>query len=227
MFQPLTYVSIALVIALGGQYNRWTPILEAGFWPAIIAMLYTGTGYLCFAACMAEMSATLPFSGGVYGFVRAFIGPFFGYVVSCFEMFMIICYLSPLVQSLGTFPTMAGVSSETFEPAWWLFFSVSAVSIAMIGCNYAEYWGFIKLIGALSLLLLWIYIFGSLGHVNYDRWANGGESIEWNEFLPRIYQTAGMFRGVQYLPLVSIKLADVSYRVNISNFSYTYLLASL
>jgi amino acid transporter len=175
-----------------------------------MAMLFSGVGYLCFAACMAEMLGTLPFSGGVYGFVRAFIGPFFGYVVSRFEILMIICYLSPLVQSLGTFPTVAGISSQEMEPAWWLFFSGTAVGIAMVGCNYVEYWVFIKLIGALSLLLVWIYIFGSLDSVNYERWSDGGETIEWGEFLPRIYQTAGMFRGVQYLPLVSVKLADVS-----------------
>ncbi len=201
---------LAMTIALGGQYNRWNPPLEAGFWQAITSVIFTGIGYLCFAACMAEMSGTLPFSGGVYGFVRAFIGPFAGYVVSRFEIIMIICYLSPLVQSLGTFPTVAGVSSQEMEPLWWLFFFSTAVGIAMVGCNYVEYWGFIKLIGGLSLVLLWIYILGSLDTVNYDRWADGQKGIDWHQFFPRIYQTAGMFRGMQYLPLVSMKLEDVS-----------------
>lgn len=201
----------AMAIALGGQYNRWTSSLEGGFWSTIVAMFFNAIGYLCFAACMAEMSGTLPFSGGVYGFVRAFVGPFAGYVVSRFEIIMIVCYLSTLIQALGTFPTLAGVSSSVMEPLWWLFFFTTSVGIAVVGCNYVEYWTFIKIIGGLSLVLLWIYIFGSLGTVNYDQWADGNDAKDsWNDFFPHIYQTAGMFRGMQYLPLVSIKLENVS-----------------
>ena len=201
-----------MTIALGGQYNRWTDTLAAGFWPTVISTCYNGIGYVCFAACMAEMAGTLPFSGGVYGFVRAFVGPFSGYIVSRFEIIMVICYVAALVQSLGTFPTLAGISSKEVEPAWWLLYFVTATGIALLGCNYKEYWMFIRVIGGLSLLLLVMYILGSFGSVNYDTWAAGNG----NDFKPDVilknFETAGMFRGMQYLPLVSIKLADVSQK---------------
>jgi len=47
-----------------------------------------------------------------------------------------------------------------------------------------------------------------LGTVNYDQWSDWNEPFDSAVFIPRIYQTAGMFRGMQYLPLVSAKLAD-------------------
>ncbi len=199
-----------MTIALGGQYNRWNDPLHVGFWEVILSAVFCGIGYICFAVCMAEICSTLPFSGGIYGSVRAFIGPFAGYVVSRFEIVMVICYLAALVQSLGTFPTLAGISPESAEPAWWLFYFVTAIGIASIGCNYVEYWAFIKLIGGFSLLLLIMYILGSFDAVNFDKWGHGGHPLTSSEFFPRIYQTAGMYRGMQYLPLVSIKLADVS-----------------
>ena len=198
-----------MTITLGGQYNRWTDTLAAGFWPTVIATCYNGIGYVCFAACMAEMASTLPFSGGIYGFVRAFVDPFSGYLVSRFELVMIICYVASLVISIGTMPTTAGVSPKEYEPLWWLFFFVTSTGIALIGCNYTEYWIFIRLIGGLSLLLLVIFILGSFSYVNYDQYHTAGEEMDVDVFV-RIYQCAGMFRGVQYLPLVSIKLADVS-----------------
>jgi len=210
------FLLLAMTIALGGQYNRWTDTLIVGFWGTIISVIYNGIGYYCFAACMAEMAGTLPFSGGVYGFVRAFLGPFSGYIVSRFEIIMIICYVAALVQSLGTFPTLAGVSTKDMEPAWWLFYYVTAVGIALVGCNYIEYWAFIRLIGGFSLILLLIYILGSFASVNYDTFASGDTYNFTEEFyMARIYKTAGMFRGVQYLPLMSIKCADVS-RINFS-----------
>jgi len=201
-----------MTIALGGQYNRWNDPLRAGLWPTVISVVYNGIGYVCFAACMAEMAGTLPFSGGVYGFVRAFLGPFSGYIVSRFEIIMVICYVAALVQSIGTFPTLAGISSKEVEPAWWLLYFVTATGIALLGCNYKEYWMFIRVIGGLSLLLLVMYILGSFGSVNYDSWAGGDERFDGDIMIPRIYETAGMFRGLQYLPLVSIKLADVSQK---------------
>jgi len=114
-----------------------------------------------------------------------------------------------LVQSIGTMPTTAGVSAKEYEPLWWLFFFATSTGIALIGCNYTEYWMFIRLIGGLSLLLLVIFILGSFSYVDYDQFHTIAEPVDVNTFT-RIYQCAGMFRGVQYLPLVSVKLADVS-----------------
>lgn len=207
-------ISLAMTIALGGQYNRWTDALVTGFWGSVVCMLFSGVGYVCFAACMAEMAGTLPFSGGVYGFVRAFLGPLSGYIVSRFEIIMVICYVAILVQSLGTFPTSAGISSKEMEPAWWLFFYVTAVGIASVGCNYVEYWAFIRLIGAVSLLLLLIYIFGSFASVDFHTYANAEENdFEPDFYMVHIFHCAGMFRGVQFLPLISMKVNDVSDRL--------------
>jgi len=58
-----------MTIALGGQYYRWNQILTTDFWAVIFYLFLNSVGYICFAVCMAEMSGTMPFSGGIYGFV--------------------------------------------------------------------------------------------------------------------------------------------------------------
>ena len=200
-----------MTITLGGQYRGWTDSLATGFWGTIVIMLFNGIGYVCFAACMAEMAGTLPFSGGVYGFVRAFLGPLSGYIVSRFELIMVICYVALVVQFLGALPTAAGISTKEMEPVWWLFYYVTAVGIALLGCNYVEYWAFIRLIGGFSFIMLVIYILGSFASVDYDRFASGDKyNFEPEFYMIRIFNCAGMFRGVQFLPLVSMKVNDVS-----------------
>jgi amino acid transporter len=38
------------------------------------------------------MISILPFSGGTYGFARVTVGPYFGFLVGCFESFGNILY---------------------------------------------------------------------------------------------------------------------------------------
>ncbi len=155
-------------------------------------------GHLCLAACLSEMAGTLPFSGGIYGFVRAFVGPFTGYVVSRFEIIQNISYLTSTVMLLASFPTTADLTPKSLEPLWWVVLFTSAVSIALVGCNYRAYWGFIQVMGGLSLLLLVIYICGSMQYVNYDKNVDGDSKFEAGHFFRYVHHTAGMFRGIQY-----------------------------
>jgi ethanolamine permease len=197
-----------MTVVIGGQYYRWNDSFHGGFWSTFTSILLNGTGYICLACCMSEMSSTLPFSGGIYGFVRAFMGPFSGYVVSRYEIILNISYVSNLTLLLGSMPTYGGLSSKELEPVWWIFMYSFCVSMAIWGCNKRSYWMFIKAIGGISLLLIVIYILGSFAFVDFDRYADGGESINGMEFFEKVHHTAGMFRGIQYLPLVSIKIEN-------------------
>jgi ethanolamine permease len=193
---------------IGAQYYLWTGTFESGFWATFTSILLNGTGYTCLACCLAEMSSTLSFSGGIYGFVRAFLGPFAGYVVSRYELIMNISYVSSLTLLLGSMPTYGGLSSKELEPVWWVIMYTICVLIAISGCNKRSYWMFIKAIGGISLLLIVIYILGSFAFVDFDRYADGGNGIDGVKFFDRVHHTAGMFRGIQYLPLVSFLMEN-------------------
>lgn len=61
-------------MVLGKQFDN---SFEEGFYSSLAAMIFTALGYIFLAFCLAEMSSSLPFSGGIYGFVRAFTLPIF------------------------------------------------------------------------------------------------------------------------------------------------------
>ena len=123
-------------------------------------------------------------------------------------------FLIQAVDYSGQFsalPTAAGISTKEMEPVWWLFYYVTAVGIALLGCNYVEYWAFIRLIGGFSFIMLVIYILGSFASVDYNRYASADKyNFETEFYMLRIFNSAGMFRGVQFLPLISMKVNDVS-----------------
>ena len=145
-----------MTIVMGGQYYRWNGAFNGGFWPAVTSLFLNGLGYFCLTMCMSEMSSTLPFSGGIYGFVRAFLGPYSGYIASRFEIVLNIGYVSSSALLVGSFPTYAGISSQEVEPAWWCLMFGFAMAMSLYGCT--PYWMLNKCMGCWSLaLIMYIY----------------------------------------------------------------------
>jgi hypothetical protein len=157
---------------------------------------------------MSEMSSTLPFLGGIYGFVRAFVGPYSGYIASRFEIILNICYVSTATLEVGSFFTYAGVSSEEVEPAWWCLMYGFAMTMSLIGCS--PYWMWNKVMGCTVLALIVMYILGSFASVDYNAYAHGHEEFNGSHFMSAFPFTSPLFLGIQYLPLISVKCSDVS-----------------
>lgn len=220
---PLFFLllSIAMIIVIGKQYYRWNLVLDDGFWSIVTAMLLNGIGYVCLSFCMSEMSSTLPFSGGIYGFVRAFLGPYSGYIASRFEIILNICYVSSAALAIGAFPTYAGISSRNVEPAWWCLMYGFAMTMSLIGCS--PYWAWNKVMGCTALVLMLVYILGSLPSVDYTAYANGNEAFNGAHFMSAFPYTSPMFLGIQYLPLISGKCSDVSLSHTFRTFNFDYL----
>ena len=70
-------------------------------------LFFSGFGFVCLCLCMAEMSSALPFSGGIFGFVRAALGPYMGFLVACSEFVYCITTIELKVQRLPNGDTMS------------------------------------------------------------------------------------------------------------------------
>jgi ethanolamine permease len=199
---------LGLTIAIGGQYYRWNDALQSGFWPIVGTLFFNGLGYICMICCLSEMTSTLPFSGGIYGFVRAFLGPYSGYVASRFEIVLDICYAASAVIFLGSFTHDAGLSHHTVEPAWWCLMFGIAMTISLVGGKL--FWTFNNMVACTITVLLVMYILGSFAAVNYNEYADGTAAVEGREVVRQVHHTSGMFLGLQYLPLMSGMCKEVS-----------------
>lgn len=197
-----------MTIVIGGQYYRWNESFSSGFWTSFTSLVINALGYICLTFCMSEMSSTLPFSGGIYGFVRAFVGPYVGYIASRFEIVLNICYVSSAVLAVGSFPTYAGISSREVEPGWWCLMYGFAMVMSLVGCS--PYWTLNKMLGGVALVLMVVYLLGSLGSLDFRSNADGDVEYTGTELMEHFQSTSCLFLGIQYLPLASVKCADVS-----------------
>lgn len=213
------------MMVLGRQYYGWSLTFEHGFWPVVSALILNGIGYICLTLCMSEMSSTLPFSGGIYGFVRAFLGPFSGYIASRFELLLNISMVSISTLVVAAFPTIAGISTIEQEPAWWCLFYGFAMIVILMGGNVFRVW--VWLSGSFALVLMLIYIFGSFQSVDYNTWANGDHPFSGSDFMGAFPFTSPVYLGIQYLPLTSGNCADVSNFLCCSSYSVLMLCCSL
>lgn len=73
------------------QIVSWNNAAEGSFKEFIASAIFPTIGYIILTCCVAEMASALPFSGGIYGFVRAFTTPVVGFFVAVFEMSFFTC----------------------------------------------------------------------------------------------------------------------------------------
>jgi len=201
---------IGVTIVIGGQMTQFNQSFAAGYSISISNTLFTGFGYLCLSFCMAEMSSALPFSGGVYGFVRAFIHPWLGFLVSFFELALNVMYVAGAVYALARV-SVSLVFQEDDEqirdneaPA---IFTISIIIYVIINVicilGGKVFWGFNMILSFLVLALLFIYMFGSLPNVDFNKYAISDQVVNTHTLFSYLAPASCSYLGIQYLPLLS------------------------
>ena len=95
----LAFLAVNIIIGSAIHIN-----FSSGYWILLFNTILTGVGYILLASSLAEMTSALPFSGGIYGVVRAFIHPFVGFYVACFELLINVFYLTLSVRYFSLLP---------------------------------------------------------------------------------------------------------------------------
>ncbi len=187
---------------LGGQFFGWNSALDMGLWCYLSALLLTGLGYLCLTLCLAEMTSALPFSGGLYGFVRVTINPFWGFLVALCEIVQSVFYISVCVMFMAELVREATDCSINDEPIVWMLFFVTAVGTQLLGG--AVFLSFNRFLGSLILFIVLLYLTLSPIHSEFNKytWRHDGFAVI--EVLQRFPFASWMFLGVEYIPLFSV-----------------------
>jgi amino acid transporter len=196
---------------LGTQNNGWTFGLTAGFWMLFFQIVFVGTGYICLCLCMAEMSSALPFSGGIFGFVRASTGPFCGYLVACTELLLNTVYVALMVAPIAKLPFFLGLMEEAREPV--VIFAIYCFLLMICCLGGKPFWTMNALLGISSLVILLIYLLGTTGEigsglVSFNKYCSSHVPFTAANALGLRQAGAHQFLGVQYMPLASNNLKD-------------------
>ncbi|DAZ92522.1 TPA: hypothetical protein N0F65_012752 [Lagenidium giganteum] len=198
---------LGITMVIGGQYIIWNEGLKDGVYGYAIACLLMGAAYVVFCCCIAEITGALPFAGGSYGLTRCTLGLYMGFLIGCCEALEYIVYVSSAVVSLGQIVTECVPDLEGYEPLIWLAFYVTALFFHIRG--FRPFWVLNFLLGMVSLLIVLIFCFGSLSHINFNKYALKADIARSDKsggvvgFMSVMPLAAWFFLGIETLNLAS------------------------
>ncbi len=207
---------LGITIVLGGQFYAWNEGLDEGFWCFLASTAIMGVGYFCLTLCLAEMTSALPFSGGLYGFVRVTTNPMWGFVVAICEVFQNIFYIAATLLYLGEIMRDSmqnpegSISGNTVEILTWIIFFVTAVLIHAIGGSI-----FLKVSGILALytmLVVVCYLIFSIPYGDFQVYATSlsHRVITTTGVINRFSLASWFYIGIETLPLSCVYCVKVS-----------------
>jgi amino acid transporter len=183
-------------IVIGPQFRI---SFAENIWETFFDFFFTGIGYVCLAASLAEMISALPFSGGIYGIVRAFTHPFLGFYVACFELLISFLYLTQWMYEMSHTPIYAGWLANDKILYLVLASYVIVVTLCIFGGKI--FWTTNTILAVATLGLIFIYIFGSIPNMNFDKYGTQDKCIDWYSSFRTMPPVSLAFIGIQFAPL--------------------------
>jgi ethanolamine permease len=104
--------------------------------------------------------------GGAYGIARVTLGSIPGYLVAWFDCYQSMFYTMLSVLLVGAIITYSTGVDSKWTPLWWFIIYCSYLAIHSIGGFF--FWRTLKFLSITSLLMLVIYILGSIKFANFE-----------------------------------------------------------
>jgi amino acid transporter len=181
----------------------------AGIWEYFIAVIGMGIGYLMLALCMAEMVSILTFDGGYYGYARVILGPLGGYLVGCCGLVESVFYFGAYPLKITQFLNIYYEISHEYDPLIWVLIYTAIVLLQIAIAK--QFWNFISIFTLCTLVLVAIYLFGSMPYLNYQRWAT--HEVKFNhdpQIFFDVFRLSNLFyMGFDLLTLTSSQVKNV------------------
>lgn len=200
----ITLLGLSLVIV--GDNVFWNKSYDSlCFVDYMVTMLILGTAFLCAACCLAEMTGALPFSGGIYGFVRVTFGAYFGFIIGCCEVMQNLVYTAAYIIPIGELLSFAlDLNVLVYAPLIAFLFLVVTMSINLVGGTV--FWNVNTALSLLSVLIVLLYICCAIPHANFHRHSyhpaeNQSASRRIMNSLKYLNQMAWFFGGIEMIPL--------------------------
>ncbi len=207
--------ALGVAAVISGDFSGWNFGLgEAGFGGLFIATLVIGLMYLLMVYSIAEMSATMPHTGGAYSFGRAAMGPWGGFITGLAETIEYVI----TTAVVGTFASLYAdaITEDLFGLnlpiyVWVMIFYAFFVTLNSAGS--AASFKFAVVIAVVSLAVLAFFFIAALvsGAFAWDNLWNIAPEAGNSKWLP--FGVSGVlaalpfaiwfFLGIEELPLAA------------------------
>ncbi len=153
--------------AVSGDMAGWSGgLLVGGFGGLLIAMMLISAMYagLCFS--IAEMSSALPYSGGAYGFGRAALGPWGGFLTGLSQTIEFVLLPGIIVVGIGGYLGALFETPDSFAPVWWAMAYVVFVGLNIWSAETA--FKVAVVVTGLTLVILLVFFIGAVPNFSWD-----------------------------------------------------------
>jgi ethanolamine permease len=206
---------LGVAAVISGDFSGWNlGIAEAGWGGMVVATVVIAGMYLLMVFSIAEMSASMPHTGGAYSFARSAMGPWGGYVTGVAETIEYV-FTTAVV---GVFSSLYAdaIVSDVFDVSlplwsWMLIFYVIFVSLNAAGA--AVSFRFAVIIAILSLAVLAFFAIAAIfsGKLSVDNLFDIEPTTGSSTFLPlglggvllALPFAIWFFLGIEELPLAA------------------------
>jgi len=151
--------ALGVAAVISGDFSGWNlGIGEAGWGGMFIATVVIGVMYLLMIYSIAEMSSTMPHTGGAYSFARSAMGPWGGYVTGLAETIEYVITTAVVGTFAGLYADAITDDLFGFTMPLWLWvvvFYVIFVGLNSVGA--AASFRFAVVIAIISLAVLGIF----------------------------------------------------------------------
>lgn len=169
-------------------------------------------GYTSLVFCLAEMTSTVAFASGTYGYVRCTIGPLYGFLVGCCELiennFITLCCVYTIALSMTAVTEM----DRNYEPLWMFLTYAAAVFVLLPGGHYL--WRFMYVLCAFTLTALYLYLFtvwttqpkmwtADLTHAAHNKIAGSATTV-----LQQLFRPNWFYIGFEVITVTGKNMSD-------------------
>ena len=128
--------ALGVAAVISGDFSGWNfGIAEAGWGGMLVATVIIGLMYLLMIFSIAEMSATMPHTGGAYSFARSAMGPWGGYVTGLAETIEYVITTAVVGTFCGLYADAITADLVGFTMPLWLW--VVLFYVVFVGLNSA------------------------------------------------------------------------------------------
>lgn len=167
--------------------------------------------YLLLSMCYAELTSVVAFAGGSFGYCRAALGPFWGFLVGASEMLENFLYVVVTVMTIGSACTEVFGTSRQWEPVWYLLTYGLLVGVHLRGGELL--WYTVMLCGIVTVALILLFCVSETLTIDVSKYGLQNGRL-FNDgatgFMEAIYFPSTFYIGLEILPQTCDRVKNVS-----------------
>jgi len=207
--------ALGVAAVISGDFSGWNfGIGEAGWGGMLVATIIIGVMFMLMVFSIAEMSSTMPHTGGAYSFGRSAMGPWGGYVTGLAETIEYVITTAVVGTFAGLYADAITDDLFSFTMPLWLWVVVFyIIFVAFNSIGAAASFRFAVVITGISLAVLAIFFILALfsGDFSTDNLTNiepeeGNNTFTpfgWGGVLLALPFAIWFFLGIEELPLAA------------------------